>query len=174
MGWMELVDDHRVFLLRVQPDIRQEIEDGMLRSMEQLRPGSKERVPEFRFHDILLLYSTYPSAPDAYPAGLSHLVAVRLQRSNDTGYGLGPLLKIVPSLDRERLLLSCHRGSLPEVFRQVDDPTFVIRLLASDQRDQFLAYVLNAEIALEIEGGTGGPPDVARVGEVPGVIEFEW
>lgn len=171
---MDLIDDHRVFLLRVQPEIREEIERGMLRSLELLRPGSTERLPEFQFYDILLLYSPQPSAPDASSAELSRLVAVRSQLSNHAGYGLGPLLRMVPSVGRERLALACHLGSLPQLFRQADEPTFVLRLLTSAQRDQFLEYVLDAEIALEVEAGKGGPSDVAPVGETPGVVEFEW
>jgi len=79
-----------------------------------------------------------------------------------------------PSLGRERLLFASQRGSLPDMFRQADDRTFVLTLLTSEQRDRLLEYVLNAGIALEIEEGKGGAPVVKPVDEDPVIVEFEW
>ena len=172
MGWMELVEDHRVFLVRLNPDLWTEIQEGALRSWDLLRPSRTERLPEFRFGDVLLLY--HPELPDQPPPELSHVVAVRQELSSDTGYGLGPLFRMTPPIGRERMLFSSQRGSLPAAFRRADDRTFVLTLLTSEERDQFLEYVLNAEINLEIEPGKGGAPSGAPVGENPVVVEFEW
>jgi hypothetical protein len=76
---MELVDDHRVFLIRLEPDIWEEIQHGTLRSLELLRPGRTERLPEFWSGDVLLLY--HPELPDQPPAELSHIVTVRSELS---------------------------------------------------------------------------------------------
>jgi hypothetical protein len=101
-------------------------------------------------------------------------VAVREELSSDTGYGLGPLFRMIPPLGRERILFSSQRGSMPDVFRQADDRTFVLKLLTNQQRDQFLEYVLNAGIVLEVEEGKGGSPAGKPVGEHPVIVEFEW
>jgi hypothetical protein len=170
---MELVDDHRVFLVRVVPDIWVEIGRGALKSVDLLRPGLTARRPEFHSGDILLLYRPQLPAPGAPPAELSHVIAVQAEFSNETGYGLGPLLTMKPSLGRQRLLFASQKGSLPELFRQVDDRTFTLRLLTSDQRDQFLEYVLNAGIALEMEPGKGGAPTAQPVGETQAMVELE-
>lgn len=172
MRWMELIGNHRLFLLRLNPDLWEEIERGTLKSWELLRPSRTERLPEFRFSDVLLLY--HPELPDQPPAELSHLVAVREELSSDAGYGLGPVFRMTPPIGRERILFASQRGSLPDLFRQADDRTFVLRLLTSEERDQFLEYVLNAGIILEIEKGKGGAPAVQPVGENPVIVEFEW
>lgn len=172
MRWMELVEDHRVFLVRLNPDLWEEIQHGTLKSWELLRPGRTERLPEFRFGDVLLLY--HPELPDQPPPELSHVVAVREELSSDTGYGLGPLFRMTPPIGRERILFASQRGSLPDLFRRADDRTFVLKLLTSEQRDQFLEYVLNAGIGLEIEAGKGGAPTVEPLGEAPVIVEFEW
>jgi hypothetical protein len=174
MRWLELFDDHRVFLVRAESDIRAEIEHGALKSVELLRPRRTERLPRFQQGDILLLYRPSSSVPDSPPAELAHVVSVRLELSNDTGYGLGPLFRLAPPLLRERLLFACQRGSLPDVFERVEDRTFTLVRLTLDQRDQFLGYVLNAGIALQAEEGRGGPPLVAPLDDAPGVVEFEW
>jgi hypothetical protein len=171
---MELIDDHRVYLVRLEPDLWAEIERGTLTSLELLRPGRTARLPEFRPGDVLLLYRPQAHPPDATPAELSHVVSVRLALSNDAGYGLGPLFRMMPSLGRERLLFASQQGSLPELFKRADDRTFVLILLASDQRDQFLEFVLNAEILLTLEEGKGGRPEMEPVGETPVIVEFEW
>ena len=172
MRWMELIGDHRVFLVRLNPDLWQEIAHGSLKPWELLRPGGIERLPEFRRGDVLLLY--HPELPDQPPPELSHVVAVREELSSDTGYHLGPLFRMVPPIGRDRLLFSSLRGTLPEPFRRADERTFVLTLLTSGQRDQFLEYVLDAGITLEIEEGKGGTPAVKPVGESPGIVEFEW
>jgi hypothetical protein len=172
MRWMELIGDHRVFLVRLNPDLWQEIEHGLLKSWELLRPGGIERLPEFRFGDVLLLY--HPELPDQPPPELSHVVAVREELSSDTGYNLGPLFRMVPPIGRDRLLFSAGRGTLPELFRRPDERTFVLMLLTSGQRDQFLEYVLDAGITLETEEGKGGNPGTRPAGESPGSVEFEW
>jgi len=172
MRWMELVEDHRVFLVRLNPDLWTEIQEGALRSWDLLRPSRTERLPEFGFGDVLLLY--HPELPDQPPPELSHVVAVRQELSSDTGYSLGPLFRMTPPIGRERMLFSSQQGSLPAVFRRADDRTYVLTLLTSEQRDQFLEYVLNAEITLEIEAGKGGATSAAPVGENPVIIEFEW
>jgi hypothetical protein len=169
---MDLIENHRVFLVRLNRDLWEEIQQGSIKSWDLLRPGRTERVPEFRFGDILLLY--HPELPDQPPPELSHVVAVREELSNDTGYGLGPLFRMTPSLGRERVLFSCQRGSLPDLFLRADDRTFVLKLLTDEQRDQFLQYVLNAGIVLESEEGKGGSPEVKPVGENPVIVEFEW
>jgi hypothetical protein len=169
---MELVEDHRVFLVRLSADLWAEIQEGALRSWELLRPSRTERLPEFQFGDVLLLY--HPELPDQPPPELSHVVTVRLGLSSDTGYGLGPLFRMTPPIGRDRILFSSQRGSLPEVFGRAGDRTFVLTLLTSEQRDQFLEYVLNAGIGLEIEAGKGGAPSAAPVGENPVIVEFEW
>jgi len=173
MGWMELIDDHRIFLIRLETDIWAEIEHGKLMSLDLLRPGERERRPQFQQGDVLLLYHPQSKVPDAPPAEVSHLVAVRSELSNDAGYGLGPVYRMVPPLTRERLLFASQRGILPDVFRRVDDRTFIITLLANDQRVQFVEYVLNAGVAIEIEEGKGGRPVVEPVGETPGIVEYE-
>lgn len=174
MGWMELIDDHRVFLIRLETDIWAEIKHGTLMSLDLLRPGDRERRPEFRQGDVLLLYHPKTDVPDPPPAELSHLVAVRSELSNGAGYRLGPVYRMVHQVARERLLFATQRGILPDMFRRVDDRTFVSKLLTSDQRDEFVEYVLNAGIALEIEEGTGGRPVVEPVGETLGIVEYEW
>ncbi len=174
MGWMELIDDHRVFLIRLETDIWAEIERGTLTSLELLRPGDRERCPEFRQADVLLLYHPQTHVPDSPCAELSHLVAVRSELSNGAGYGLGPVYRMVHPVARERLLFASQRGILPDVFRRVDDRTFISTLLTSDQRDEFVEYVLNAGIALDIEEGKGGRLTVEPVGETPGIAEYEW
>jgi hypothetical protein len=60
------------------------------------------------------------------------------------------------------------------VFGRAGDRTFVLTLLTSEPRDQFLEYVLNAGIGLEIEEGKGGAQSAAPVGENPVIVEFEW
>lgn len=172
MRWMDLVEDHRVFLVRLNPDLWAEIQNGTLRSWELLRPSRTERLPEFRFGDLLLLY--HPELPDQPPPELSHVVSVRRELSNGTGYGLGPLLRMTPPIGRDRILFSSQRGSLPDVFRRADDRTFVLTLLTSDQRDQFLEYVLTARMTLEIEEGKGGAPSGEAVGDASAIVEFEW
>jgi len=174
MRWMELVDDHRAFLVRVVPDVWAEIERGALKSVDLLRPGLTERRPQFHLGDVLLLYRPQLPEPGAPPAELSHVISVQSEFSNDTGYGLGPLLRMKPSLSRERLLFASQKGSLPDLFRRADDRTFTLKLLVSEQRDQFLEYVLNAGIGLEIEAGKGGAPTVEPLGEAPVIVEFEW
>ncbi len=173
MGWMELIDDHRVFLIRLETDVWAEIEHGTLMSLDLLRPGERERRPKFQQGDVLLLYHLQTDLPDSPPAEMSHVVAVRSELSNDAGYGLGPVYRLVPPLTRERLLFASQRGILPDVFRRVDDRTFTFKLLMSDQREQFVEYVLNAGIAMEIEEGKGGRPVVEAVGETPGIVEYE-
>ncbi len=172
MRWMELIEDHRVFLVRLNPDLWEEVQHGALKSWELLRPGRTERLPEFQFGDVLLLY--HPELPYQPPPELSHVVAVREELSSDTGYGLGPLFRMTPPIGRERILFSSQRGSLPELFHQADDRTFVLKLLTNEQRDQFLEYVLNAGIILEREEGKGGSPTVKPVGDTPVIVEFEW
>ena len=174
MRWMELIDDHRVFLVRVIPDIWAEMQRGALKSVDLLRPGLTERRPVFQESDVLLLYRPQQPVQGAPPAELSHVVAVRAEFSNDTGYALGPVFRLKPSLGRERLLFASEQGSLPELFRRPDDRTFTLMLLTSQQCEQFLGYVLNSGIALEVEEGTGRSPAVTPVGEEPGIVEFEW
>lgn len=174
MRWMGLIDDHRVFLVRVIPDVWAEIEHGALKSVDLLRPGLTERRPEFHAGDVLLLYRPQLAVPGAPPAELSHVISVQSEFSNDTGYGLGPLLVMKPSLGRERLLFASQQGSLPELFRRADDRTFTLKLLASGERQQFLEYVLNAGITLEIVPGKGGAPTAQPVGETQAIVEFEW
>src|SRR3990172_7547484 len=108
MGWMELIDDHRVFLIRLETDVWAEIEHGTLMSLDLLRPGERERRPQFQQGDVLLLYRPQTNLPDSPPAELSHIVAVRSELSNDAGYGLGPVYRVVPPLTRERLLFASH------------------------------------------------------------------
>ena len=174
MRWMELIDDHRVFLVRVVPDIWAEVQQCSLKSVDLLRPGLTERRPVFQESDVLLLYRPQQPVQGAPPAELSNVVAVRAEFSNDTGYGLGPPLRLNPSLGRERLLFASQQGSLPELFRRADDRTFTLILLTSHQREQFLEYVLNAGIALQVEEGAGRSPIVTPVGEASGIVEFEW
>lgn len=173
MRWMDLVGDHRMFLVRVVPDVWAEVERGSLKSVDLLRPGLTARRPQFRAGDVLLLYRPQLAEPGAPPAELSHVIAVESELSNDTGYGLGPLLAMKPSLGRERLLYASQKGTLPELFRRPDDRTFTLTLLTSDQRQQFLEYVLNAGIALEVEPGKGGAPPARPVGESRTTTEFE-
>lgn len=173
MGWMELIDDYRVFLIRLEADVWAEIEHGTLMSLDLLRPGERERRPKFQQGDVLLLYHPQTDLPDSPPAEMPHVVAVRSELSNDAGYGLGPVYRVVPPLTRERLLFASQRGILPDVFRRVDDRTFIFKLLTSDERNQFVEYVLNAGIAMEIEEGKGGRPVVEAVGETPGIVEYD-
>lgn len=172
VGWMELIGDHRVFLVRSNPDLWEQIQHGMLKSWELLRPSRTERLPEFRFGDVLLLY--HPERPDGTPPELSTVVRVRSALSNEAGVSLGPLFRITPPIGRERLLFASQRGTLPEIFQRADDRTFILGLLRSEQRDHFLQYVLNAGITLEIEQEKGGPPVEPPVGETPVIVEFEW
>ena len=174
MRWMELIDEGRVFLVRVIPDVWVEIERGALISVDLLRPGLTERRPEFRPGDTLLLYRPQAAVPGAPPAELSHVISVKSEFSNDTGYGLGPLLRMLPVLGRDRLLFASQKGSLPDMFRQADDRTFTLKLLTSDQRDQFLKYVLDAGIALKVEEGKGGAPKAAVLGDASTIVEFDW
>jgi hypothetical protein len=169
---MELIDDHRVFLIRLEPDLWQEIQRGTVRSLEVLRPGRAARVPELRSGDVLLLY--HPELPSQPPAELSHAVAVRRELSNAAGYALGPLFRMTPPLGRERLLFASQQGSLPEPFRRLDDRTFTCELLASGPRDRFLEYAVTAGISLDMEEGKGGSPVMEPGGETPGGVEFEW
>jgi hypothetical protein len=171
---MELIGDYRVFLVRVIPDIWAEIERGSLKSVDLLRPGLTARRPEFHSGDILLLYRPQLQTPGSPPAELSHIISVQSEFSNDTGYGLGALYRVKPSLGRERLLFACQKGSIPELFLRADDRTFTLKLLTNDERQQFLEYVLNAGIALEVEAGKGGGPMGGTVGESPVIVEFEW
>jgi len=172
MGWMDLVDDHRVFLIRLTPDLWEEIQHGALKSADLLRPGRTERVPEFRYGDVLLLY--HPELPDRPPPELSHVVTVRSELSNDTGYGLGLLYRMVPPIGRERLLYASQRGALPEVFRRLEDRVFASGLLTTEQRDRFLEYALNSGIVLQVEEGKGRSPVVPPVGESTVIVEYEW
>lgn len=174
MAWMELIGNHRVFLIRLEPDIWTEIGQGTLRSLDLLRPGQRERRPAFLRGDVLLLYHPQSNSPDAPPAELSHLVTVRSALSNEAGYGLGPVLRMVPALTRDRLLFASQRGILPDIFRAVDDRTFVYTVLETDQRKEFVDYVLNVGISLEPEEGKGGRPATDTVGESPGLVEFDW
>jgi len=174
MRWMELVDDHRMFLIRVIPDVWAEIEYGSLKSVDLLRPGLTERRPSFQSGDVLLLYRPQLPVRDAPPAELSHVIGVRSELSNDIGYRLGPLLRMQPSMARDRLLFASQRGSLPDAFRRPDDRTFTLMLLPNDQRDRFVEYVVNVGIALQIEEGKGGTPTTAPPDETPGIVEFEW
>src|SRR5574342_105249 len=174
MGWRELIDDHRVFLIRVEPDIWAEIGQGTLMSLDLLRPGERERRPAFLQGDVLLLYHPQKDALGAPPAELSHLVTVRSALSNEAGYGLGPVFRMVPALTRDRLLFASQRGILPDIFRGVDDRSFVYTVLERDQREGFVDYVLNAGITLEPEEGKGGRPATESVGDTPGIVEFEW
>jgi hypothetical protein len=173
MGWMELIDDHRVFLIRLDTDLWAEIERGTLMSLELLRPGERQRRPRFLQGDVLLLYHPQTDLPDSPPAELSRVVAVRSELSNDAGYALGPVYRMLPPLTRERLLFASQRGILPDVFRRLDDRTFTFTLLTSEERDQFVGYVVNAAIATEIEEGKGGRPVREAVGETPGIVEYE-
>jgi hypothetical protein len=171
---MELIDNHQVFLIRLEPDIWAEVGHGTLISLDLLRPGERERRPAFLQGDVLLLYHPQSDAPDAPTAELSHVVTVRSELSNGVGYALGPVFRIVPALSRDRLLFASQRGILPEVFRRVDDRTLTYKLLTSDQRNEFVDYVLNAGITLEPEEGKGGRPVTEQVGETPGIVEYEW
>jgi hypothetical protein len=171
---MELIGDHRVFLVRVVPDIWAEIEHGSLKSVDLLRPGLTARRPEFHAGDVLLMYRPQVPKPGSPPAELSHVIAVLSEYSNETGYGLGPLLRMKPSVGRERLLFAAQRGSIPDLFVRADDRTFTLKLLTNDQRQQFLEYVMNAGITLEAEEGKGGASRPGPVGETSGVVEFEW
>ena len=172
MGWMELVGDHRLFLIRLTSDIWGEIQQGTLKSVDLLCSRRTDRAPEFRYGDVLLLY--HPELPDMPPPELSHVATVRSELSNATGYGLGPLHRTVPPIGRERLLYAAHRGMLPEVFRRLDERVFASQLLSTDQREQFLAYVLNGGILLQVEEGKGGSPAVPPVGDSSAIVEYEW
>src|SRR4030042_508417 len=81
MGWMDLVDDPRVFLIRLTPDLWEEIQQGTLKSVDLLCSRRTDRVPEFRYGDVLLLY--HPELPDRPPPELSHVATVRSELSND-------------------------------------------------------------------------------------------
>ena len=172
MGWMDLVGDHRLFLIRLTPDLWEEIQQGTLKSVDLLCSRRTERVPEFRYGDVLLLY--HPELPDRPPPELSHVATVRSELSNSTGYGLGPLYRMVPPIGRERLLYASQRGVLPEVFQRLEDRVFASGLLSTEQRDQFLAYTLNSGIVLRVEEGKGGSPVVPPVGESSVIVEYEW
>ena len=172
MGWMDLVGDHRLFLIRLTPDLWEEIQQGTLKSVDLLSSRRTERVPEFRYGDVLLLY--HPELPDRPPPELSHVATVRSELSNDTGYGLGLLYRMLPPIGRERLLYASQRGVLPEVFQRLEDRVFASGLLTTEQRDQFLAYTLNSGIVLQVEEGKGGSPVVPPVGESSVVVEYEW
>jgi len=174
MAWMELIGTHRVFLIRLEPDIWAEIGQGTLRSLDLLRPGERERRPAFMRGDVLLLYHPQKDTPDAPPAELSHLVAIRSALSSEAGYGLGPVLRMVPAITRDRLLFASQRGILPDMFREVDNRSFVYKGLESDQQKEFVDYVLNTGIHLEPEEGKGGRPVTDTVGETPGLVEFDW
>jgi len=173
MGWMELMQDSRTFLLRLPPALWPEIVRGAINSVELLRPGLTERIPQFQPGDVLLLYSPQLPVPDAPPAMLAHAVAVQAELSNFTGYRLGPLYRLEPSLGREQILYASEQGSLPAIFRKFDDRTFVITSLSSEERERFVAYVLNAGITLQLVEGTGSPPPTEPVGESPGIREIE-
>ena len=172
MRWMELIQEHRVFLIRLNLDLWAEIQKGRLRSLELLRPGRSERVPEFRNGDVLLLYR--PELPGEPPPALSHVIVVRRGSSGETGYDLGPLFRINPPIGKERVIFSSDRGSMPGVFQRADDRTFVMALLTSEERDDFLECMLTGGISLEAEAGKGGEPTVVPEGENPGIVEFEW
>ena len=174
MRWMELIGDQQVYLVRVIPEIWAEVERGSLQSLDLLRPGLTARRPEFHSGDVLLLYQPQLQKPGSPPAELSHAISVQSEFSNDTGYGLGPLFRIKPSLGRERLLFACQKGSIPELFLRADDRTFTLKPLTTEERQQFLEYVLNAGITLEAEAGKGGGPKGETVGESPVIVEFEW
>ncbi len=174
MRWLELVDDQQVFLVRAEPDLRVEIERGVLVSMDLLRPGSGERLPRFQQGDVLLLYRPRLDAPNPLPAELGQVVRVRSELSNNAGYGLGPIFRLAPPLGRERLLFASQRGGVPEVFQRADDRTFTLARLTADQRDRFLEYVVTAGIALRIEERLAGPSVVTPPEETSGIVEFEW
>jgi len=169
---LDLVEDHRVFLIRLTPDLWEEIQQGTLKTVDLLCARRTDRVPEFRYGDVLLLY--HPELPDRPPPELSHVATVRSELSSGSGYGLGPLYRMVPPIGRERLLYASQRGSLPEVFRRLEDRVFASQPLTTEQRDQFLAYMLNSGIVLQVEEGMGVSPTVPPVGESPVIIEYEW
>jgi len=169
---MDLVEDHRVFLVRLTPDLWEEIQQGTLKTVDLLCARRTDRAPEFRYGDVLLLY--HPELPDRPPPELSHVATVRSELSSGSGYGLGPLYRMVPPIGRERLLYASQRGSLPEVFRRLEDRVFASQPLTTEQRDQFLAYMLNSGIVLQVEEGMGVSPTVPPVGESPVIIEYEW
>ena len=92
----------------------------------------------------------------------------------ETGYGLGPLFQIVPPIAKERVIFSSDRGSLPSVFQRVDERTFVVAQLTSDERDSFLECMLTSGIRLEPVAGKGGAQTNAPERETSGIVEFEW
>ena len=173
MTWMELMRDGRTFLLRLPTALWEEITRGAINSIELLRPGLTERIPEFQPGDVLLLYSPQLPLPDAPPAMLGHAVAVLGELSNFAGYRLGPLHRMEPPLDREQILFAAEQGSLPARFRMLDDRTFVVARLATEERAQFIAYVLNRGVILQVEEGTGASAPTEPVGELPGIREIE-
>jgi hypothetical protein len=173
MTWMELVRDGRAFLLRLPPALWAEMTCGAINSIELLRPGLTERIPEFQPGDVLLLYSPQLPVPEAPPAMLGHVVVVQGELSNFAGYRLGPLYRMEPSLGREQILFAAEQGALPLRFRLLDERTFVVGGLATEERNQFIAYVLNRGIILQVEEGTGAAAPTEPVGEGPGIREIE-
>ncbi len=173
MTWMELMQDGRAFLLRLPTALWAEITRGAINSIELLRPGLNERIPEFRLGDVLLLYSPQLPVPDAPPALLGHVVVVQGELSNFAGYRLGPLYRMEPSLGREQILFAAEQGSLPARFRLLDERTFVVSCLTTEERSQFIAYVLNRGLLLQVEEGTGAAAPTEPAGEVPGIREIE-
>jgi hypothetical protein len=173
MGWMELMQDRRTFVLRLPSALWEEIVHGAINSLELLRPGLTERIPELQQGDVLLLYRPQLPVPEAPPAMMADVVTVRAELSNFTGYRLGPRCRMAPPLGREQILFAAEQGSLPAIFRKCDDRTFVIARLSSEERERFIAYVLNAGIVLQPEEGTGAGPPTEPVGESPGIREIE-
>ena len=173
MTWMELMRDGRTFLLRLPMALWEEITRGAINSIELLRPGLTERIPEFQPGDVLLVYSPQLPVPDAPPAMLAHAVVVLGELSNYAGYRLGPLHRMEPGLGREQILFAAEQGSLPLRFRQLDDRTFVVACLATEERSQFIGYVLNRGVVLQVEEGTGASAPTEPVGETPGIREIE-
>ncbi len=170
MRWKELIQEHQVYLIRLNPDLWSEIQEGRLRSMELLRASRNARLPEFSMGDLLVLYS--PQMPDEPPPALSHAIAIRQTSSSETGYGLGPLFQLVPAISKHRLIFSSDRGSLPDVFKQADERTFVVAQLTRDERDKFIESMLTAGIRLEIVKGKGGPEKMPAV-ETTGPVDLE-
>jgi hypothetical protein len=173
MTWMELMRDGRTFLLRLPTALWAEITRGAINSIDLLRPGMTERIPEFQPGDVLLVYSPQLPVPEAPPAVLGHAVMVLGELSNFAGYRLGPLYRMEPPLGREQILFAAEQGSLPARFRKLDDRTFVIGSLATEERAQFIAYVLNRGVTLQVEEGTGSSTPTEPVGELPGIREIE-
>jgi hypothetical protein len=173
MTWMELLQDGRTFLLRLPTALWEEITRGAINSIELLRPGLTERIPEFLPGDVLLLYSPQLPVPDAPAAMLGHAVVVQGELSNFAGYRLGPLYRMEPPLGREQILFAAEQGSLPARFRLLDDRTFVVGLLTTEERSRFVSYVLNRGVVLQVEEGTGAATPTEPAGEGPGIREIE-